>query len=519
MSEAPFAERGRWTDLPTRRAAAALVALVPFVVVMYATRRDPMMSPDSMHYLAVADHLRRWKGITDLTGLPMTVFPPVFPLLLVPGGTSLLWARLVGAAAVAVASVCLFAAVRRRASTTTGVVAALALGLSAGLVRVGSTVWSENPFLAISAAMLLVLGHPRLTDRRLVGGGLLAAAGFLTRYAGAGLAVAGLVMVLLATWRTPRRWRSLTLWCAGAATPVVLWLVRNLVATGQPLGPRFEGGAPNPVAQLIEITRDAIGELLVPRSATSTKSAVGVGVIAGLVVVSLWLVVRLVLRRRVDVVDAGVAVFGLTCVVMPIVARMLTSNDIEYRVMSPTMLAVVYFVTLGGWLVRRRVMWRPLRAVGAAVVCVVLAVWVGAGFRWAERTPSLLFGSAGNRNQFSAELHDAIDTLPADALVLTNSPHRVWWFNRRDPTTFAFARPRPGNSVYPISPADTVADACTGRAYLAWFTGLRNAGNRPEIIRPDLAKLIELIPEQSFTGGTLYRLAVDPGRCPPTAGQ
>ena len=514
----------RWSADPFAVLAGAVAAVVPFVVVIYATRSDPLLSPDSMHYLAVATHIRSGHGITDLTGLPMTVFPPVFPFLLVPGGPSLLWARIVGAAALGVAAWCLFLAVRRRTTTTVGLLAALALGLSAGLVRVASTVWSETPYLAISAATLLVLSHPRLSDRRLISGGLLAAAGFLTRYAGAGLMVAAAVMVALRVWPTARRWRSATVWATAAAVPVAAWLVRNMVATGQPLGPRFEGGSSNPLSTLVDITRGALGELFAgPFRTAATTQWIGLAVLVGLCAAALAVAARLLRRRRADVLDVGMVVYGLTCVVMPVVARMLTSNDIEHRVMSPTMLPAVYVVAVGGSTLWRRITGRRtspgdvrtsiVTPIGIGLVTVGLAVWTGAGLRWAERTPSMLGGSAGNINQFSAALHTAIDELPGDARILTNSPHRVWWFNRRDPTIFAFARPRPGNSVYPISVADTVAEACTGKAYLAWFTGLRNAGNSPEERRPDLTAIIHLRTVANFPGGELYHLDVPAARC------
>ena len=52
------------------------------VLVAIATRHDPLLSPDSITYLSVADHVRAGHGLTDFTGKPMAVFGPVYPLLL-----------------------------------------------------------------------------------------------------------------------------------------------------------------------------------------------------------------------------------------------------------------------------------------------------------------------------------------------------------------------------------------------------------------------------------------------------
>ena len=106
------------------------------------------------------------------------------------------------------------------------------------------------------------------------------------------------------------------------------------------------------------------------------------------------------------------------------------------------------------------------------------------GVAFAARFPDLAPGGAGYKPQFSPQLYDAIDALPADARILTNNPQRVWWFTDREPTLMGFTRPRPGNSHYPLDADDTVHEACSGRSYLAWFDSLQNAGDGPEERRP-----------------------------------
>ena len=91
-------------------------------------------------------------------------------------------------------------------------------------------------------------------------------------------------------------------------------------------------------------------------------------------------------------------------------------------------------------------------------------------------------------------------------LVLTNSPQRVWWQTRREPTLFAFTRPRAGNSHYPLNSDEMMRLVCIREAYLAWFDGLANAGKGPHERRPDLTALIDLVVQKSVSGGVLYRL-------------
>ena len=111
-------------------------------------------------------------------------------------------------------------------------------------------------------------------------------------------------------------------------------------------------------------------------------------------------------------------------------------------------------------------------------------------------------------------MHDLIDELPADAQVLTNNPWGVWWQNQREPTLFAFTRPRPGNSHFPISGERTLELACTMPTYLAWFPDLMNAGDGPDERRPDLLEVVDLHLQDVVPGGQLYRCVPrDPAAC------
>ena len=226
------------------------------------------------------------------------------------------------------------------------------------------------------------------------------------------------------------------------------------------------------------------------------------------IVVAIVIVAALALRgRKATTLDIGMAAFAVTSFVVPIIARRITANDIELRVMSPMLIPVVYFAAV----MFDRVCTARMAAVAGAAL---FGWWIYQGAAFAVRFPDLAPGSSGYKPQFSPQLYDVIDALPADATVLTNNPQRVWWFTDREPTLFAFTKPRPGNSHYPLDAAHTVAQACSGHAYLAWFDGLENAGGGPAERRPDLLKLVDLQPQQSVPGGELYLLAPhDPSKC------
>ena len=466
-------------------------------LILYATRRDPVLSPDSISYLSTATHLRSGKGFTEFTGQPLTVFGPVLPIVLAVGGRSLLWARVVCMAGVAGATWLMFVILARRVRPWTAVAAAALFGLSQGLVRVGSTVWSETPYILIALAALAVLTKEPLTERRAALGGLLCGLGFLTRYAGIGLIITGSVVVAMAAMSLERRQalRLLSIHLGAGAVTCALWLVRNLIATGEPLGPRFSGGAPEGLQVLMREAANATGELVLGNRADAAQRLRGGGVILILLLLAAVAAVTTIALGSRELLDVAMVVFAITSVFIPVIARKMTASDIDFRVMSPLLVPIVY--TLAVCLDAVRI--KPL----ALVAAVALGSWWGyQGVAMADRVPEIVAYGAGSRTQFSRELFDLIDTLPAAANVMTNSPQRVWWQNDRNPTLFGFVRPRAGNSNYPLSPADTLKYACKPDTFLAWFEG----GDGPTVRRPDLAAIIDVTLVQTVSRGTLYRL-------------
>jgi hypothetical protein len=481
--------------------------LTAALLVTIATRHDPLMSPDSITYLSVADHVRAGRGLTDFTGKPMAVFGPVYPLVLAVGGRGLLWARIVGVVAIAAGTLLMGLVLQRRVRVLMAVAGALAFGASQGFVHIASLVWSEAPYAAIALGMILVLARGTITTRTAVIAGLLGGLGFLTRYAGAGLLMTGAVMVAVATLQEGDRSkivRPLGAFAGAAVAITSLWIIRNLVETGQPLGPRFEGGAGEPLTQTIRLAFIGIGDIVVG-DGPSVESFARVGTV---VVIVIALLAVFALRSRKELtLDAGMATFAATAFVIPIIARIATANDIEMRVMSPIVIPLIYFVIVA---FDRVCTTRAMAVIGTAV----LAWWIYQGVALAVRFPDRAPTGSAYKPQFSPELYDAIDALPADARILTNNPQRVWWFTDREPTQMGFTRPRPGNSHYPIDAVDTLKEACTGHTYLAWFNGLLNAGITPQERRPDLAALVDLKFQTSVPGGQLYFLApVDPTSC------
>ena len=481
--------------------------LLAAALVLIATRHDPLLSPDTITYLSAADHIRAGHGLTDFTGKSLAVFGPIFPLLLAPGGRSLVWATVVGATSIAVGCALMAVLLHRRVRPVAALAAALAFGASQGFVRMASVVWSEAPYAAIALAMLVVLSRWPITTRSAAVGGLLAGVGFLTRYAGVGLMATGAVIVAASAWSAIDRAalvKQLGSFAAGALGLSAVWVIRNLIESGQPLGPRFEGGATEPLSQTIRLALIGTGHIVAGDSwSEAAKARIGTAIVVALV-----LLAALALQSRKNLtLDLGITALAVTSFVVPIIARRATANDIELRVMSPMLIPVIYFACV----TFDRVCTKRATAVAG---CALLGWWMYQGVAFAARFPDLAPGGAGYKPQFAPQLYDVIDALPDDARILTNNPQRVWWFTDREPTLMGFTTPRPGNSHYPLDAEHTVLEACSGNAYLAWFDSLQNAGASPAERRPDLSALVDLKLESSVPGGELYRLApLDASAC------
>jgi hypothetical protein len=271
------------------------------------------------------------------------------------------------------------------------------------------------------------------------------------------------------------------------------------------LGPRFSGGSTDSLEILLQRTTQSLGELIFGDRASASFDRHG-GIVV-LIMLTFAAVVVLV-RQPARVLDIAMAVFALTSVIIPILARRVTASDIDFRVLSPLLIPIVYYAAVAFDLLRPR-------AVSVIVAACLVSWWTFEGVAMADRVPEIVAIGAGSRTQFSRELFDLIDTLPRDAHVLTNSPQRVWWQSHREPTLFAFTRPRAGNSNYPLSPAETLRYACMSHTYLAWFGSLANAGDGPQDRRPDLAAIINLTVVNSVAGGEMYLLSAhDPTQCP-----
>lgn len=237
------ASAGRRRGVPAAFAAAC-AALAAALVLVRTGGHGAGLHWDSAVFVSVAENLLAGRGFVDWRGEPLTLWPPLYPLLLAAAGLAGLDPRQaagpLNAAVLGLAILAAGAWLRRRLrSRLLAAWGCLAAALSLPLA------WAASQALTDAAFVLLAVLSLACADRFLDGGrrsSLALAAGFaalacLTHYNGVA-AVAAIALALLlqrgaAPWEKERRAAAFAI---AALLPLGLWMARNALVPGRLTG-------------------------------------------------------------------------------------------------------------------------------------------------------------------------------------------------------------------------------------------------------------------------------------------
>ncbi len=243
-------------------AAPALLGAV--LVLAREVSYGPCLTWDGPNYIAVARNLAAGEGFVGVLG-PFTLWPPLYPLLLLAAGALLRLDPLdvVGPLNAAVFGLTVFVFgryLRRRLDSRFAAAwACTVLALSVPLADAASWSMSESPFILVTTLALIE------TDKFLIAGkrrSLAAAAAWsalaaLTRYIGAVVVVfTGLALLLRQGAPPQRRAREAAVFLSAACLPAALWIWRNYLFfdtfTGHGDGTlRFNTDQPRPLLRVL----------------------------------------------------------------------------------------------------------------------------------------------------------------------------------------------------------------------------------------------------------------------------
>jgi hypothetical protein len=455
-----------------------LIAAAAAVIVVTAT--DPHgagLSPDSAVYLSGAEALAHGHGFRAYGGVPLTDFPPGYPLALaawlaVFGGAVGDAARAVNAASVFALALLVGLVLRRYVTRTALLAAGVVLVASApALLHTGVTAWSETLFSACIMACLLFLARAlaswRMPDVALAGAWASACIG--VRFVGAGVVVAGLV-ALVAAGRSRVRGGLLKhcLVFAGLAAVIpAAWVASRLTITDSPLGVRNP-----PRAGLLSNAGDAakwMGHWFVPDTFSAPLRLLGYAVAASALGagVVLWTRSRLPARPREPARALWLpALVAGSVVAATVVGASLTETDrLDFRLLSPALAPAVVLI-IGA---ADRLLDRSPGRVAVGLAALVVAAWVAASLGadarvWRDVRKGEGYASAESR---SSKLAGLLRVSASGGQLYSNRPDEVWLLTRRDarcPPVALGAGPCAGLSV----PRD-LRHGLHPPAQLAWF--------------------------------------------------
>ena len=517
------------------------------------------LSPDSIMYIAAARNLLAGEGFSDISGVPLTVWPPLYPLLLAAASLGT-WDPLdvAGPVNAAVFGLTVFVTGRylrqRLASRFLAVWACLAVVLSIPLVESASWALSGSLFILL-ATLALVRLDKYLAEGRLsilVWAAVFSALAWQTRHIGVAVPVlAGLLLLFQPGTPLTQRARRIAVFSLVAALPMVLWMVRNYLIAGKAIGNYRPVDYTIPM--LLRQTLDHLwgGWLHFDRPLVLWPSLEWLPAASALLLVALlaasvgWIFVRISYKRHIALLTGAHYVFGgfaVTYFILLIMLLMLgqTHHGLSARYVVPLYipLLVTVVVALDRILYPRSpeeaVGWRggslpvvasntwggiEIRRPLTALLMTVLSVW--ALGQIAPNVDQIVRANSGGLYiGFSAPRWADSETLryvrdnPIDGLVYSTAPRMVYLHN--DGTGFYEKPPvsRPGghaldehhfaSSTGQEQVRRWLANASDG-AYVIWFYNWFNT-RLYDYGAPDMRGAPEFEPVAEMADGVIFRI-------------
>lgn len=523
---------GEVRERPRAAFAGSLLILASLAagLTLCATRDGIGLSTDSDAYLTAARTLAHGQGISEEGPegyKPLTHFPPLYPMIIagisalgIAPGTA---ARAMNVAT-AMGSVLMAGWILRRGigvSHRAALVGAATLAVSVHLVSVNSMVWTEGLFILLTLVTLALLGR-FLDERRravLIAAALATGLAMMTRYAGAAVLIAGLVLLLGCGVRARRRRLiDAMIFTCIAAAPMVAWAVRNTLLAGSVANRRIGWHPPDEGS--LAVGANAVAQWVWPTESRdifwpALAAAVGVIALAALSARNARAEGR---QSRAHGGEAGGAAAALAWFAAIYAAFIVTSitlfdaaTPLDRRILSPlfaaTALAVVAELSrsrlpahAGTWARR----WPVVLKVAASVYLGIQLVLVS---RWVAQAPQGHLGF-GTRAWRQSELIAYARSIPATQPIYSNGRAPIHLhtgrITRPVPTTMDPATRQEQTNL--AQRLNVIERDLKAGGYLLFFTTIRH----PAILQDeDLERLLRLRRVQTFADGHVYQWRTD----------
>jgi hypothetical protein len=432
-----------------------LIGLIGVVVVLVQTRFGPGASGDSSSYLMGAQNLIAGHGFYRFSGgyelKPITGFPPGFSVALAGAGLLLrdLYAASRALNAVLMGANLILAGWLIHRYTRSWLAAALGEILilcSATQLNLASWVMSEPLYITFSLIFFvcLILYLDGGSTWVIGLGGLAAAAGILTRFAGLSMTAAGAVaMLAFGGAALRRRIGDIALFSGISLVPFLLWTQRNAALAGTRVDRQLAYHAIDP--ELVRLFLADISSWFVPHEVplpTAARAAVAIFIAVGVLGGFVWVSVRKgsgwrTKVSRFDISHPGLAgalpwslvlYLGAYAAVLAVNSLLLdasTTATAPPRYLAPAYVAAVLLIVCAAHDLLAGAAWQRRWVVTAAVYLLVLIgynLW-DASAAVADPFPTL--GYTARRTTWEQTV-GAIDGYETRGPVVSNNPEMVY---------------------------------------------------------------------------------------------
>ncbi len=424
-----------------KKLAFAIVLLIAFAGMMFATRSGAGLTPDSLTYVNAARQLMQGQPLTEIPtngkANPYTHFPPLFPVLMAIISTLLrtdplqagqyINCLLFGLNALLVALV-----LHRAGSRIYIVILGVIFMLAADeMIYIHVMVWSEPLFILLMLSGIYFLQRffqsNKLSDLAI--SALAVGLSALVRYVGVVFIVAEFVCVLFLArnaWRT--QLRLLLLQGVVASTPIAFWSIRNIAISGSASDRQlfFHPLMLSDIVSGMSIIRDIwvfnARPMLVP---------ILTGIILGIFVVVLWQMrQRTGIQERVKAVPSlSFPTIGILFILAYIgflifsISFFDASIPVDERILAPAyVLALLVVMPLLPYALEQR---KSIARASAIILSVILTSYIVNDIRtfpdWNGR------GYAAPKWQLTA-LFDRIRAIPNDVIIYSDDSKPIYFF-------------------------------------------------------------------------------------------
>jgi 4-amino-4-deoxy-L-arabinose transferase-like glycosyltransferase len=430
-------------------AGIAAISIIGPLLLISQSPHGVHASPDSFTYLGAAANLVRGHGWTyafGQTGAPVTLFPPLYPLLLaVPellGVSSFDWVLWQNALLLGVLSFVVGITVLEATggSLVASLLASLLVQLGTPTTTVYAHVWSEPLFYPTVVVLLASLGCYLATGRTrwLLIAAAASSVGMLTRYAGLSVFVTACLVLLAWPARSIRdRLRRTALFAVIALPLSAVWVIRNLATSGTLTGNNqlVHGLSAAEVVKGL----GTIGSWFVPADALFVPADAGGGArlflalfTASAVLLLLFLAYALIRSQRTDPIElrpvvAVSLVYAAIHFAFIVVANAYSTRSPPFndRILGPAFAPMVIAVVVIG-----HAIWeafgrgRSLQIVLLTLAGSLLALSVAA----ATVTMPAIYGSEQGTHPYYRGISRSLEDVIASRDILLSNRANIAWF-------------------------------------------------------------------------------------------